>query len=370
MSWVDHAYARVLRQKSRLDSPRRWRHGSKRDALRVDYGYETIPDRGQFLSGGLVKVQDLQTRFPHHREQPNVLYLVSSALPHDAEMQARAAQRGGGIVVLNQNGVGYPGWHGAGWEKFNRQMKYIHHLADYVVYQSQFCQDGAEQFLGARQGAHSILYNPVDAHDFMPAEVPPVGGPILLLAGTHQFQYRVDAALKTLASVLKVLPEARLRIAGQHTWTSADKAKAHIDSLSEEMGIQQQVDLLPPYAQTEAPEMMRDAHILLHTKYQDPCPRLVVEAMACGLPIVFSATGGMPEVVGPTGGLGVEGPADYEQDHPPEAAELAQCVVKIWQDYSTYRQGARQRVLDKLDLRPWLQAHAEIFESLLKETKG
>ena len=366
MSWVDHAYAQVLNLRSRWISPCRWANGSDRDGLHIDYGYEMIPDKGQFLSGGLVKVQDLQARFPAERDRPNLLYLVSSALPHDAEIQVRAAQKRGGVVVLNQNGVGYPGWHGPGWEKFNRPMSRIHALADFVVYQSAFCQQGAEKYLAPRRGPHCVLHNPVDSTVFTPAEAPPQGGPILLLAGTHQFQYRVDTAVKTLALAAKSLPDARLWIAGQHTWTTPELARDHIQDLATQLGIAGKVDLFPPYAQTEAPTLMRNAHMLLHTKYNDPCPRLVVEAMACGLPIVYSATGGMPELIGEWGGLGVTGPQDYEQDHPPRAEFLAHCVENIWRDYDNFRKGARQQVLAHLDLEPWLQAHGDLFDRLLK----
>ena len=50
---------------------------------------------------------------------------------------------------------------------------------------------------------------------------------------------------------------------------------------------------------------MRRAHLLLHTKVKDPCPSTVVEAMACGLPVVYPASGGTVELVGDEAGIGV-----------------------------------------------------------------
>ena len=32
-------------------------------------------------------------------------------------------------------------------------------------------------------------------------------------------------------------------------------------------------------------------------KYKDPCPSYLVEAMSCGLPILYSNSGGLPEIV-------------------------------------------------------------------------
>ena len=49
-------------------------------------------------------------------------------------------------------------------------------------------------------------------------------------------------------------------------------------------------------------ELMRRAHLLLHTKVKDPCPSAVIEAMACGLPVVYPASGGTVELVGDEAG--------------------------------------------------------------------
>ncbi len=71
---------------------------------------------------------------------------------------------------------------------------------------------------------------------------------------------------------------------------------------------------------------MRRAHVLLHTKVKDPCPTLVIEAMACGLPVVHPASGGTVELVGDEAGIGVPHPDTWEQDIPPAPEELAEAV--------------------------------------------
>ena len=365
MSLLTRIHIQLIRLQSRITSARRWRGAPGRDAIRFDCGFDLVPGREHILGGGLVKVQDLLSRFPAHRASPNILYLISSALPHDADIQIRACKRAGGYFVLNQNGVAYPGWHGPGWEVANRPMRFAHAQADHVVYQSRFCREGAEKFLGPHDGPSSILHNPVDTAFFTPADEIPPGGPVLLLAGTHQFQYRADTALETLAALRETLPDARLIIAGRHTWAPEAEAAAHLEARTRELNLGDALTRLPPYSQSEAPALFRRAHFLLHTKYNDPCPRLVVEAMACGLPVIHSASGGLPELIPPEAGAGVPAPADYENDHPPAAEDLARAVRDLWPRYAAAREAARRHTAENLDVQPWLDAHETLFKALL-----
>ena len=87
------------------------------------------------------------------------------------------------------------------------------HQADYVFYQSKFCQMAADEFLGQRTGPSEVLYNPVDTTAFSPSETAPEGLVLLLAGNQYQF-YRLEAALKTLALVRHTRPEARLIVTG------------------------------------------------------------------------------------------------------------------------------------------------------------
>lgn len=333
--------------------------------IRAYYGMDRMPSREEPISGGIVKCLDLAERFPNSPDKANLLYLVSSALPDRRELLASAARRAGGRFVLNQNGVAYPAWAGADWRKRNAPNARVHAMADYVVYQSQFCQRCAERFLGPRNGPSRILYNPVDTGYFSPREGydRPVDSPVLLVAGSHHERYRVKTAIDALAVVRQNGLNAKLIVAGRLAW--GEGAAAETREWAEARGLEDVVEARGAYSQNAAPELFRSSDVLVHLKVQDPCPRLAVEAMACGLPVVFSATGGMPELVGDEAGAGVSGEEDFKTIRPPSVEAVSEAVMRVLSDRVALARRARARAVQIFDAQDWIAAHVQIFESLV-----
>jgi glycosyltransferase involved in cell wall biosynthesis len=224
------------------------------------------------------------------------------------------------------------------------------------VYQSEFSRLSAFLFLGEPDCSSEILPNAVDVRRFTPAETPPSNGPVLLLGGDQTQEYRFELALRTFAALTPSRPDAQLLVTGRLVSPAAP--------LVDELGLQGRVHLLGEYDQRDAPSIFRRAHLLLHTKVKDPCPTLVVEAMACGLPVVHPASGGTVELVGDEAGVGVPHPESWEHDVPPKPEELADAVDRVLVDLPRYSAAARARAVERFSLEPWLERHAEIFERL------
>ena len=345
---------------------RRWEALKEAGDIRVYYGLDRLPSREKPISGGIVKCLDLAERFPNSPDKANLLYLVSSALPERRELLARAAQRAGGRFVLNQNGVAYPAWAGADWQQQNVPNAHVHEVADFVVYQSEFCRRCAERFLGPRKGPGEVLYNPVDTKVFAPRQE--VDGktdsPVLLVAGSHHEGYRVQIAIEALARVRKNGMKARLRVAGRLVWSQDAEAEAR--QWVREAGVEEAVEFVGSYSQAEAPALVQNAHALIHVKVQDPCPRLVVEAMACGLPVVYSATGGVPELVGSEAGVGIPGKEDFEVMHSPSAEAVADATRNLLANREKLAHQARARAVRMFSATNWVEAHARIFQSVVQ----
>jgi glycosyltransferase involved in cell wall biosynthesis len=315
-----------------------------------------MPSRTEPAYGGLVKLARLAETFPNDPRGFSILYLGSSSRPHDSRQLIRLARRRGAVVVWNQDGVAYPGWAGAQTERINRPLAHGLHAADRVLFQSEFCRLAAARFLGERQAAWEVLYNPVETSHFRPGERP--REPTLLLGGNQYQRYRLETALETAK-----LLGTRLLITGRLSWSP--NAEREGWELVRRLGLEEQVELTGPYTYAQAPELLRRGSLLLHTKFNDPCPGVVLEAMACGLPVVYSASGGVPELVGADAGIGVPAPLDFERDHPPEPAELAEAATRVLERHPDHAEAARRRTLERFDLGPWIGRHREIFDMLL-----
>jgi glycosyltransferase involved in cell wall biosynthesis len=351
----------VIWSRARVDrysrAGRRWLRlltASRRtNGLRVFYGHDRIPTSGEAVAGGTGKFQRLGMRFPNRPTDFTLLYLGSTWLPRDLAPLLWLARRRGIPVVVNQSGVAYRGWAGDETEEINRRFRRGLLAADHVLYQSEFCKRSADEFLGEPRGSWEVLYNAVDVEHFAPADKPPDEVPVLLLGGDQTQEYRLELALRTLAH----LPGTRLIVTGRLV---SDPGR-----LLDELALRDRVEFTGRYAQREAPGLFNRAHLLLHTKVLDPCPNLVIEAMACGLPVVYAKSGGTVELVGDEAGLGVSHPESWERDEPPRPEALADAVRRVLADREGYASAARRRAVERFAVGPWLDRHSEVFEALL-----
>lgn len=354
--WIDRARAgRYLRagwRWARLLAPPR----AASTGTRVFYGHDRIPEDGEPAAGGTAKFQRLARRFPNSSTDFNLLYLGSTWLPRDLGPLLRLTQRRGIPVVVNQDGIAYPGWAGEATDQLNARNRLALEAADHVLFQSRFSKESSDLFLGEPVGRWEILYNAVDVDHFTPAGAAPNDGPVLLLGGDQTQAYRLELALRTFAHVLEAEPAARLLVAGRLVSSPLP--------LLAELGIGERVELVGRYSQRDAPALIRRAHLLLHTKVKDPCPSAVIEAMACGLPVVYPASGGTVELVGAEAGVGVPHPDSWERDEPPTPEALAEAVVGVLAARPSYAAAARKRAVERFSLEPWLERHEELFSEL------
>ncbi len=353
-AWPSRRRARASYAQRRMDSPV--------GAPVLAFG-SAAPKPGEIIHGGQVKLLHLSRAFAHNEERFNLLYLVSSAIPANARELVDWARRQGAKFVWNQNGTGFPAWAGAAYRSFNRPMADLLARADYVVYQSEFCRESANRWVAPAKAPAAVLPNPVDLAAFAPTPNPPSTDCWrLLTAGTHNQPYRVLGALETAHLLRQSGRAVHLVVAGERRWPGANR---EIREAIAKWQLEASVELLPAFTQTEAVELLRRSHILLHAKYADPCPTMVIEALACGIPVIGSRTGGLPELVGEDGGALISVPTGWERASYPSPAEMAAAVETLMAKWPERSRAARARAEQRFGAEQWLESHARIFEKAL-----
>lgn len=332
--------------------------GCKKFEIKVFYGGVQAKD----LGGPGVKIKRLSGFFPSNIWRFNLIYLLSNA-PYLSSAALWWYKKFNFRIVLNQNGVFYPGWYSGDWEAQNSTMAIAYHVADYVFWQSDFCRRSADKFLGVRKGPGEVLFNAIDINHFKPVGQKLNSQFSFLITGKidRHMNYRLKSTIEGLACVRKDGYDFKLIIAG---WV---EDSAELELFAKDAGVSESVLFLSSYTQENAPNIYQSAHAYVITKYLDPCPNSVLEAMACGLPILFSNSGGVPELVGSDAGFGIELDECWEKILVPTAQSIAEGMQIIYKKHDSMAKAARARAEQCFDISKWVQRHQIIFEELLKK---
>ena len=162
----------------------------------------------------------------------------------------------------------------------------------------------------------TAIYNLIDTSKFRFRERVPLR-PVFLSNRNLESHYGVDRVLRAFALVQEKLPEASLTIAGDGSQSRALK------TLAEDLGLRNTsfIGQVAPFAIADVYDA---ADIFMNGSEIDNQPLSILEAFSCGLPVVTTDAGGIPDIVedGRTGMVVACG--DY--------AELANRAMKLLND--------------------------------------
>ena len=166
----------------------------------------------------------------------------------------------------------------------------------------------------------------------------------------------------TVAALVRRRFPVELHLAGRLAWPRAEREVAEKIRV---LGLADRVKRIAPYRQEDAPAIYQAAHILLHPKYKDPCPTVPIEAMACGVPVIGSASGGLPELVSREAGVLIGVPESWERNHWPEPVAMADGVEMIMRRWPEFSAAARSHAVARFSKEEWMAKHRRVFHQLV-----
>jgi glycosyltransferase involved in cell wall biosynthesis len=189
-------------------------------------------------------------------------------------------RRLGKRVVVNYRS-GEAGDHLARWRTAVPTLR----LADAVVVPSGYLVDVFERF-----GVHAeSIANFVDPEGVRHRRRDRLR-PVFLSNRNFQALYNVPCVLRAFAEIQRRIPDARLIVIGD----GPERETVH--ATARELALRH-VEFLGPVSPREMGRWYDAADVYLNASDIDNMPNSIIEAFACGLPVVTSRAGGIPYVV-------------------------------------------------------------------------
>lgn len=176
----------------------------------------------------------------------------------------------------------------------------------------------------------AVIPNGVNVEQFVPPTEP--RQEVLLFVGTLIPRKGAGYLLRAMPQIVSRHPAVRLVVVGEGPEQGALEYQAR------ELGISQRVEFVGWQPRDSIRDWMQRARLLVLPSLEEGLGVVLLEALACGTPIIGSDVGGIPDVVVPEVGILVP-PAD-----PVRLAEAADHLLSDQARWRQMSQQARQRV--------------------------
>jgi glycosyltransferase involved in cell wall biosynthesis len=265
----------------------------------------------------------------------------------------REAKRNGVRIVQRLNGMNWVHRqtrtgirHFLRAEVNNWILKTIRGMADQIVYQSNFTQGWWTRKYRETKNPGQVIYNGVNLDLFNPvgAGSPPTDRTrILLVEGNLSSGY--EGGLDSAVQMAKLLSKRQTHPVELMVVGSVP-ANLQISYLGCGVDI-----VWKGLVKREAiPAIDRSAHLFFSSDINAACPNSVIEALACGLPVIGYDTGSLSELVNDDCGAVARYGSDPWKLQKPDIHALTDAAQQALTNHAQKRTAARARAEDKYNI--------------------
>ena len=198
----------------------------------------------------------------------------------------------------------------------DRRQARVNRIADLTIFQSKYARYSTRERFPIIKQDGPIIYNPVDLATFNPD------------GERRQFPRNVQVACVTWSkNPYKGIAQI-YRVAKDHP-----KIDFVLCGRFEDAPEIPNVHKLGQLSRPELATALRSCQLLLTFSRNEACPNHVLEALACGLPVLYEDSGAMREVVGDCGS-------------PVTGEDFAEQLGRVLSDLERLSKAARQRALE------------------------
>lgn len=206
-----------------------------------------------------------------------------------------------------------------------------------LVAVSEFVAQSIREQAGIAAERVSVVTNVVDPELFAPTgPSDPRARADILFIGRLAQEKGLETLIRALPGLLREVPDATLTVVGPASGgTERGGYERRCRDLVEQANLTDRVRFVGPVPNRELPAWIRASRMLaVPSVWGEPCGVVVLEALACGVPVIGSRVGGIPELLGDarTGRLCEAGDVDA----------WSRALAEVWRDVGLREQCAVQ----------------------------
>ncbi|HNC09192.1 MAG TPA: glycosyltransferase family 4 protein [Anaerolineales bacterium] len=227
-------------------------------------------------------------------------------------------------------------------------------FVDRVIYQSQFIRRWWEDWYGFAKAPARVIINGVDLDTYTPEgehERPTDKYRMLLLEGS--LARGLNSGLFHAVRVAeKMSAKYAMEVVVAGTVDEATQKKLHSNV---------PVKFLGTVPRAEIPNLARSSHMMYCAEVNPPCPNSVIEALACGLPVIGFDSGSLKELVTDDAGVIVPYGANPWKLETPNIAALASSAGEVLEKQNQFRAAARRRAESAFGLDQMVESYLKVL---------
>jgi len=195
------------------------------------------------------------------------------------------SQRGGHDIVTNQK----------------RKLFFVKNYSDRIIAVTQTTKNDAIEILKIPEKKISVVYEAADPFYYKREKIGTirvkekyqVEGRYILCVGTREPRKNLDRAIMAFAELTSKFPDLNLLIAGKYGW-GEDSAKLKVQSAK----LTEKVKILGFVEKEDLACLYSGAETLVYPSLYEGFGLPILDAMACGCPVITSDRGSMKEISG------------------------------------------------------------------------
>lgn len=227
-------------------------------------------------------------------------------------------------------------------------------FADRVIYQSQFIRKWWEDWYGIAKAPATVIINGVDLNAYTHVgdqERPTDKHRMLLLEGS--LARGLNSGLFHAVSVAEKMSAKypmEVVVAGVVDEATQRKLQSKVP-----------VKFLGTVPRADIPKLARSSHFMYCAEVNPPCPNSVIEALACGLPVIGFDSGSLKELVTDDAGCIVPYGANPWKLETPNIEALVASAGEVLEKQNQFRAAARRRAESEFGLDQMVESYLKVL---------